>query len=77
MFNETRILQNTVCNWDGQRVAYMDLLLLLDRTGRKTVKREELERAFHDTDQKYRKAWNEWADKAKIGGRRYEIEEEA
>lgn len=72
MFNEDTIKQNQVCYLEGKAQALSDLLFKMEIKGRHTIKDYELRELVKYECIEYEKAWNKWADGAKIGGGRYD-----
>ena len=72
MFNENKISENRVCYLDGKADAIAELVMTLQIKNRRVIKLDELERLAKSLNIEYERAWNKWADKARIGGSRYD-----
>ena len=72
MLNELRIKENKAVERRGRAEMINDLLMFLETRSSKAIKLDDLKYFATKEQANYERAWNAYADEAKIGGRRYD-----
>lgn len=72
MLNEDTIKQNSVCYKQGKADMLNTIWFEMALKGRKSIKKSEVLALLTEYQIDYEKAWNAWADYAKVGGGRFD-----